>query len=373
MKTSKAVLYLLAAFTCTVSVAAPPAKPPPAPPNVDIAYLSISSSNTSSWPPIAIRGIDVSDAGASSADVELWRSTNRHPSAIAWDPDGRYLAWAEGIDNRGTRALMVATPGQVPRVAYVFSNTGIYKSNLADGLAWGRGCGSTPVLYFWGVQYSTNWSTVWVIDPFAALVQPYQVAAPPGPPIGERGGTLHGLAVSPLGRTLVFGAYSYELGDRAAVALPLTCSSADALPEPAGPAQPLFAARYGQEQAWFQGFDWSSDGRRIAVAMGRWVPTSAGSALQYDPELWIADLNYVASDGAEQVTVASLTHSAAGVTTFPSWAPVTSGATCNRLAFMRSGVVWLHDVPRDGFSGADCAIGTPTMIGGKAVVALDWR
>jgi hypothetical protein len=292
---------------------------------------------------------------------------------MAWDPDGRYLAWAEGIDNKGTRALMVATPGQSPRVAYVFSNTGIYKSNLADGVAWGRGCGSTPVLYFWGIQYSTGGSAVWVLDPFAASAEPRKVFEPPYPPSDERGGTLHGLTVSPLGRTLVFGAYSYELGDRAAVALPLKCSSADTLPEPAGPALPLFAARYGEEQAWFQSFDWSSDGLRLAVAMGRWVPTSAGSALQYEAELWVADLNYVASAGAEQVTVASFKHSAAGVTAFPSWAPVSDGAACDRLAFVRSSVVWLYDVPSDGFSGVDCAIGTPTTIGGKAVATLDWR
>jgi hypothetical protein len=373
MKTSKGVLYLLAACTCTVSVAAPPAKPPPAPPNVDIAYLSISNSTTTSWPPAAVRGIDVSDAGASSADVELWRSTNRYPSAIAWDPDGRYLAWAEGIDNRGTRALLVAEPGQVPRVAYRFSSDYIYSNNnYADGLAWGRGCGATPVLYFWGVAIGAV-VAVWVVDPFAATPVAHEAFRGPAPPIGERGGSLHGLAVSPQGRVLVAGAYSYELGDRGLVALPLVCESTSSLPQPAGPAQPLFAARYGEEQAWIQSFDWSSDGRRLSVAMGRWVPTSAGSALLYDPELWVADLNYAALAGAEQVTVASLKHVAAGVTTFPSWAPVSDGATCDRLAFMRSSVVWLHEVPRDGFSGADCAIGTPTMIGGKAVAALDWR
>jgi hypothetical protein len=145
------------------------------------------------------------------------------------------------------------------------------------------------------------------------------------------------------------------------------------LPEPAGPAQPLFAARYGEEQAGIQSIDWSSDGHRLAVAMGRWVPISAGSALQYDPELWVADLNYVASAGAEQVTVESLKHVAAGVTMFPSWAPASGGTACDRLAFMRSGVAWLYDVPRDGFSDGDCSIGTPTTIGGKAVAALDWR
>jgi hypothetical protein len=111
----------------------------------------------------------------------------------------------------------------------------------------------------------------------------------------------------------------------------------------------------------------------LAIAMGRWVPISAGSALAYDPELWVAELNHVVADGAEQVTVASLKHVAAGVMTFPSWAPVSAGAACDRLAFMRSSVAWLHDVPRDGFSDGDCTIGTPTSIGGKAVAALDWR
>lgn len=373
MKTSMGVLYLLAACTSATSLAAPPPKPPPTPPNVDIAYVSISNNTIWSWPPAAIRGIDVSVEGASSVDVELWRSANRYPSAIAWDADGRYLVWAEGIDNRGTRALIVATPGQVPRVAYVFSNTGLYKPNVVDGLAWGRGCGSTPVLYFWGVQYGTNWGTVWVLDPFATLAEPRQIAVPPGPPPDERGGSLQGIAVSPLGRMLVFGAYSYELGDRAVVALPLKCAPGSSLPEPAGPAQPLIAARYEGDQAWILSLDWSSDGHRLAVAMGRWVPISAGSALAYDPELWVADLNYAASGGTEQVTVASFVHSAAGATAFPSWAPVSDAAACDRLAFMRSSTVWLYDVPRDGFSDRDCAMGAPTMIGGKAVAALDWR
>ena len=107
--------------------------------------------------------------------------------------------------------------------------------------------------------------------------------------------------------------------------------------------------------------------------MGRWVPISAGSAFVYEPELWVAEINYVAAAGAELVTVESLNHSAAGVMTFPSWAPVSGGAACDRLAFTRSGGVWLHDVPRDGFSESDCAIGMPTAIGGKAVAALDWR
>lgn len=373
MKTSMGALNLLAAFTCAVSVAAPPVKPPPTPPNVDIAYLSISNNTITSWPPAAIRGIDVSAEGAASADVELWRSANRYPSAIAWDPDGRYLAWAEGIDNRGTRALLVAEPGQVPRVAYRFSSDYIYSiNNYADGMAWGRGCGATPVLYFWGVAIGAV-VAVWVVDPFAATPVAHEVFRGPARPVGERGGTLHGLAVSPQGRMLVAGAYSYELGDRGLVALPLGCESVSSLPQPSGPAQPLFAARYESDQAWIHSFDWSSDGRRLAISMGRWVPISAGSALAYEPELWVAEINYVASGGVELATVASLSHSAAGVTAFPSWAPVSDGATCDRLAFLRSSTVWLYDVPRDGFSDRDCAMGTPTMIGGKAAAALDWR
>lgn len=373
MKMSKGFLSILATCTCATGVAAPPAKPPPTPPDVDIAYLSISNNTWSGWPLAAIRGIDISAAGELSADVELWRARNRYTQNLAWDASGKYLAWAEVIDKRGTQALLVAEPGQVPRVAYQFSSDYIYSNgNYADGLAWGRGCGATPVLYFWGVALGAV-VAVWVVDPFAATPVAHEVFRGPARPMGERGGTLYGLAVSPQGRILVAGAYSYELGDRGLVALPLGCESVSSLPQPSGPAQPLLAARYESDQAWIHSFDWSGDGRRLAISMGRWVPISAGSAYAYDPELWIAEIEYVASAGAEQATVTRLWHSAAGVTVFPAWAPVSEGTACDRLAFTRSSVVWLHDVPRDGFSGIDCAIGTPTAIGGKAVAALDWR
>lgn len=373
MKMSKGFLSILATCTCATGVAAPPAKPPPTPPDVDIAYLSISNNSWTGWPPAAIRGIDVSAAGALITDVELWRARNRYTQNLAWDASGKYLAWAEAIDRQGTQALLVAEPGQVPRVAYQFSSDYIYSNNnYADGLAWGRGCGATPVLYFWGVAVGAV-VAVWVVDPFAATPVAQEVFRGPARPVGERGGSLQGLAVSPQGRILVAGAYSYELGDRGLVALPLGCESVSSLPQPSGPAQPLLAARYESDQAWIHSFDWSGDGRRLAISMGRWVPISAGSAYAYDPELWIAEIEYVASAGAEQATVTRLWHSAAGVTVFPAWAPVSEGTACDRLAFTRSSVVWLHDVPRDGFSGIDCAIGTPTAIGGKAVAALDWR
>lgn len=296
IKTSKGLLSILAAFTCAISVAAPPAKPPPSPPSVDIAYLSISNNSWTGWPPAAIRGIAVSAAGASITDVEFWRPRNRYTASLAWDSSGRYLAWAESIDRRGTQALLVAEPGQAPRIGYLFSSDNIYSNNNFND----------------------------------------------------------GLAVSPQGRILVAGAYSYELGDRGLVA------------------QPLLAARYESDQAWIHSFDWSSNGRRLAISIGRWVPISAGSALAYDPELWIAEIDYVASAGAEQATVASLGHGTAGVTPFASWAPVIEGG-CDRLAFLRSGSVWLFDVPRDGFTDRDCAVGSPADIGGDAVAALDWR
>lgn len=373
MKTSKGFLSILAVCICAISVAAPPEKPPPAPPNVDIAYLSISNSSWTGWPPAAIRGIAVSAAGASTADVELWRPKNRYTASLAWDSSGTYLAWAERIDRRGTQALLVAEPGQTPRIGFVFTSDNIYSNNnFNDGLAWGRGCGATPVLYFWGVAVGAV-VAVWVVDPFAATPVAHQVFRGPAPPVGVRGGTLHGLAVSPQGRMLVAGAYSYELGDFGLVALPLGCESVISLPQPSGPAQPLLAARYESDQAWIHSFDWSSDGRRLAISMGRWVPISAGSALAYDPELWIAEIDYVASAGAEQATVARLTHSAAGVTPFASWAPVIEGVSCDRLAFVRSGEVWLFDVPRDGFTDRDCTVGSPADIGGAAVAALDWR
>ena len=35
--------------------------------------------------------------------------------------------------------------------------------------------------------------------------------------------------------------------------------------------QPMFPARYDADKAWIQSFDWSRDGLRLVVAMGRWV------------------------------------------------------------------------------------------------------
>ena len=102
--------------------------------------------------------------------------------------------------------------------------------------------------------------------------------------------------------------------------------------------------------------------------MGRWVPISAGSALAYDPELWIAEIDYVASVGSEQATVAGLRHSAAGVTLFASWAPVIEGVACDR----RRGVVAAAKLRlRGGGEGREAgADRVPTLAGEDLVRRL---
>jgi len=368
-------MVLLSATLVTVceSVAAPPSKPPPAPPVADIAYMSISNNAVGSgWLSAAIRGIAVDAEGQASSDAEMWKANTRFTAAIAWDPDGRYVFWVQEVDRKGTRALMSAAPGTIPRVVFVFSNTGLRFSQVSDGLVSGPGCGSTPVVYFWGVMATTNWGSLWVLDPFAASPQPREVYRPDVPPPGEVGGSLQGLGISPLGRQLVFGAYSVELGERAVVALPLVCNAVGTLPEASGPPQPMVPARYDADKAWIQSFDWSRDGRRVVVAMGRWVE-APGGAYVYDPELWVGELNYAAADGAEQVSVASLAHVPSGAAVHPSWAPSVMTGNCDRLAFNRGGAIWLFDLPRQGFQASDCAFSVPRAFGGKAAAALDWK
>ena len=355
------------------SVAAPPSKPPPVPPAADIAYMSTSNNAAGSmWLSAAIRGIALDAGGQPSSDAEIWKTDTRFTPAIAWDPDGRYVFWVQTIDRKGTRALMSAAPGTIPRVVFVFSNTGLRFAHVSDGLVSGPGCGSTPVVYFWGVVATTNWGSLWVLDPFAVSPQPRELYRPDAPPPEDVGGSLQGLGISPLGRQLAFGAYSVELGDRAVVALPLVCNAVGTLPEASGPPQPMLPARYDADKAWIQSFDWSRDGRRLVVAMGRWIE-APGGAYVYDPDLWVADLNYVAADGAEQVSVASLAHVPSGAAVYPSWAPSAVTGSCDRLAFNRRGSIWLFDVPREGFQATECTRGVPGAIGGVAAAALDWK
>ena len=153
--------------------------------------------------------------------------------------------------------------------------------------------------------------------------------------------------------------------------VPLACAGGE-LPEAIGPPQPLFPAAYYTDHAEFQSFDWSSDGRRLAISLARWVANDGGG-LVYEPELWIADLNYSAGGGAEQTTFAGLRHFPESSVRYPSWAPSVPAAACDRIAFSRGGSIWLIDVPREGFQAGDCDIGAPTAIGGTAAAALDWK
>jgi pyruvate formate lyase activating enzyme len=52
--------------------------------------------------------MSIDAAGIQSGDVEILKAAERYTSAIAWDPDGQYLVWAQAIDRKGPRALMIA-------------------------------------------------------------------------------------------------------------------------------------------------------------------------------------------------------------------------------------------------------------------------
>jgi hypothetical protein len=303
----------------------------------------------------------ITSGGAVAGDAELWRSATRTSSSIAWDPTGTWLAWFQESSSRGTPAITIATPGKAPVNVYVFSQEILWTYNKSDAIAWGRGCAGNPVLIFLANKGPTlTFPTLWVLDPFAKGTQPQELYATRG--------SVPGLAVSPLGKFVALGDYSATSGERGLVVLPLTCESGNALPVVAGPAQPLFDIRYDADQGWTTSLDWSNDGRRLALAMGR----NVGSLL-YDPEVWVAELNYLVANGSEQVSFASLQHVATGPASSPSWAPTAGTAACDRMAFARNGGMLLLDVPRPGFPTIDCDIQTPTALGGKSVAALDWK
>ena len=349
----------------SVSSAAPPNKGGP-PPAADVAYMSPSYKGTFSTPDKAsVRGMAIDAAGTATGDGELWKSATRTSASIAWDPTGTWLAWFQESSDRGTPSIAVGTPGSAPVTAYVFVPAVLWTTTISDALAWGRGCDGNPVLYFMGNK--GPWlaaPTLWVLDPFATDPQPQELYATTR--------AVSGLAVSPLGSFVALGDYSAAFGGGAGIlALPLTCVPGTALPVAAGPAQPLFALRYDEDLGWATSMDWSRDGRRLAISMGRQVLITGGSLL-YDPELWVAELNYLADSGSEQVTFGFLRHFPSGSMLFPSWAPTTDPAACDRLAFTAAGSVHLMDLPRPGFASSDCAIPSPTNVGGKSI-ALDWK
>jgi hypothetical protein len=351
-----------------VSSAAPPNRGDP-PPAADVAYMSLSYKGTISTPDKAsVRGMAITAAGTAGSDGELWRSATRSTSAIPWDPTGTWLAWFQESSDRGTPSIAIGTPGSAPRTAYVFSLEFLWTTTMSDSMSWGRGCNGSAVLYFMGNKGpALTTPTLWVLDPFATDAQPQEIYATVR--------AVSGLAVSPLGRFVALGDSSAAFGGQAGIlVLPMTCVPGNALPVAAGPAQPLFAIRYDADLGWATGMDWSGDGRRLAISMGRQVPKDGGGgSWLYAPELWVAELDYLADTDSEQVTFGSLQHLPSGPALSPSWAPIIDTEACDRLAFAAAGSVQLLDVPRPGFASSDCAIPSPTSLGGKSVGALDWK
>lgn len=362
--TRRIVIITAALGAFGVSNAAPPGKGEP-PPAVDVSYMSVSYKDTFGNPTkAAVRGMAITSNGTFAGDAELWRSATRTSSSISLDPTGTWLAWFQESSSRGTPAITIATPGKAPVNVYVFSLEFLWTYNRPDAIAWGRGCAGNPVLIFLANKGpALAPPSLWVLDPFATGSQPQELYSLLG--------SVPGLAMSPLGKLVALGEYSAS-GEAGIVVLPLTCAPGNSLPVVAGPAQPLFATRYEADEGWTTSLDWSNDGQRLALAMGRRVPRPGG-ALLYDPEVWVAELNYLEANGSEQVSFASLQHVASGAASFPSWAPTAETANCDRMAYARNGGITLHDVPRLGFSTIDCDIQSPTALGGKSVAALDWK
>lgn len=359
IRAAAAIGLTLGAFG--MSSAAPPGAGVP-PPAANVAYMSVSYKDTWGNPTkAAVRGMAVTPAGSVAGDAEFWKSFTRSSRSIAWDPTGTWLAWFQQSDSRGTPALVIATPGKAPVTVYVFKADDLWTSNLADAVAWGRGCGGQPLVYF-----RSSAGALWAIDPFEAGSQPHEVH----PYMGNAGG---GLVVSPLGNFAVFAQKHEVSGELGIVALPLACVPVSAMPVVAGPVQWLFAARYDGDPGWTVSLDWSNDGRRLAIAMGRTAPSPTGGTWLYDPEVWVAQLNYLIANGSEQVTFESLQHAASGPGSHPSWAPTSATATCDRLAFSRGGSLMLLDVPRTGIPATDCDIPSPITLGAKSADALDWK
>jgi WD40 repeat protein len=349
---------------------------------VDIAYMSTTGSTSAA----SVRGMSVSPAGAMTSDTSLWTSDDRFFGAITWDPDGSSLAWEQMTSSKGKRYrdLVVGSPGGAVRTIWRFlPGDPLKPQNGTDKLAWGRGCNGKSVIVFTSTDSSASGLRLYEIDPNAAAPTPQllHVMNPsrPDPEPLMRPSLGSGLAFSPLGGHLLFADYSLELGRDALVALPLTCAAGSPLPVAAGDPQPLFAIEYDGGAAWLNSLDWSSDGKRIAVAMGPYEAL-VGMAHLYDTRIWVGELNYSSADGTEQVTAASTAMyritsgpADASADVFPSWARSPDNAACDRLAYAKGGGILLLDVPREGFSAADCTIAAPKAIGGQSAAALDWK
>jgi hypothetical protein len=370
-----------------VAVAGKPGGGGTTPPSADIAYMSASGSSPSSPGSASVRGMGVTAAGTIESDSTLWSVGDRFFNAITWDPAGSSLAWEQMTNSKGNRYrdLVVGTTGGPIRTIWRFLKGDLLTShNGSDKLAWGRGCNGKSVIVFTSIDSSASGLRLYAIDPDAATPTPQllYIKNPdrPDPAPITRPSLGSGLAFSPLGQYLVFADYSAEFAHDALVALPLTCETEGTLPVAAGPPQPLFRIEYDGGAAWLHSLDWSSDGKRIAAAMGPYEAL-VGMAYLYDTRIWVGELSYTAVGRTEQITASAPMNrvtsgpvdGSSGDDTFPSWTPSSTGVGCDRLAYAKGGNILLLDVPQEGFSTADCSIGVPKLIGGQSVAALDWK
>ena len=366
----------LAALPLASGIAAPPGGGISTPPVVDIAYTASS----------AINGLKVSASGTASGDVVLWsvsRQLNLNGQPISWNPDGSWLAWYQDTDKNRTHAIVAAQPGSAPRTVLTFPSGGITRRNGLDVMAWGRGCNGGSVIVFLGDESWAHFDAIYVFDPFVVPAQVSRIHEmrhdQDGSP--DRG---HGIAYSPQGQYLAFVERD-DVGFNNVVALPLTCLPGDSLPRAAGDPQRLFRVQADagiESRAWTTGLDWSPDGRRLAASVAPLLVWQSGMRSWGTARIAVGELAYSYANGMEQVSAAQpnmrmvTSGPPAGQTDYsderPSWGPSGATAACDRIAFMRSAVIALLDVPRDGYTSADCAVPAPKGIG-KSASGLDWK
>jgi hypothetical protein len=377
-------LALLSVASVSVGVAAPPGGGG-APPLFDIAYMNVTSSVWGEPNTAAVRGLQVDPAGTASGDASLWKGSSVYHRSMTWNPDGTWLAWAQYIDKKGTRAIVAGKPGSGLTTVLTFPNGDITRRNGTDNLAWGRGCNGRSVIVFLGDQLYDYLDALYVFDPFVVGAQASRLYVikhgPQGSP--DRG---QGIAFSPQGQHLAFVEQD-DTGFNHVVALPLTCLPGDSLPTAAGSPLRLFPvqsdAGVDGGRAGTVGLDWSPDGHRLAASVGPLLVWQPGYRSWGVARIHVGELAYSVSGGVEQVSAAELgmhavtSGPAAGqedhTDELPSWGPASATAACDRLVFSRSGALMLLEAPRNGFTPDDCTVPEPTTISSKLISGLDWR
>jgi hypothetical protein len=340
------------------------------PPNPDIVYMS-ANSRTMNGP--AIRGFTLEN----STDIELAKAKNgRGKGSISWSPDGKWYAWIEIVSQ--TSSILIAAPGQAPRVIYS-AQWGDPSKPYPDGynsdqLAWGPGCNpGTSVLVFQGFGGPDNSPQgIYAID------NPEQNGAPFIPRELSPQAGASGFAFSPTGQHL---AYRFSSSNERILALPLC-------PTPGSPFDLVPKTDVGgTDDYWaISSIDWSRSGDRLAMSV------VVGPDPDYPwRDLKIAYLNYSVSDGTETINglqgVRSInldsTFGAASSEHSPQWGPSSSGESCQRIAFSQSAGasdgssmngrrLFLLDVG-NWLDTASCQINAPLELGARDPRAIDWK